>query len=466
MYSLWARLFGLEAPVGRRFYAIAGISLMLLKYAVDAAAVWLVAGLVWHPLRYLSPLISMRQQELGAVPTEMFGAMAVWALPFMWIGVSMSVRRAVDAGKSPWLGLCFFVPVFNWLVMLALCLLPSAHVGAGQPPPSLHPYRTAQPVEVPRPTIGEEVSSALLGIAAGLLVAGSMAALSIYALALYGAALFFGTPLVMSAVSAWFYNRKRHRSTGWTLLIGQVTMAVAACVALLFALEGAVCLLMAMPIVCALGLVGSLIGRAIARSQQNQMVPALLALLALPVLAGFESRVAEAPIYEVQSSIDIDAAPEIVWKHVIGFSELPPATELEFRMGIATPQRARIEGEGVGAVRHCEFSTGPFVEPITVWDPPRRLGFDVHSQPHPMHEWSPYREITPPPHLEHTIRSRRGEFRLIALEGGRTRLEGSTWYELSMHPQAYWTLWSDALIHSVHLRVLRHIRGLSEAEAR
>jgi hypothetical protein len=293
-----------------------------------------------------------------------------------------------------------------------------------------------------------------------------MAALSIYAFSLYGAALFFGTPLVMSAVSAWFYNRKGHRSLGWTLLVGQVTMGVAAGAALLFALEGAVCLIMGMPIVCCVGLFGSLIGRAIARSQHNQLAPALLVLLALPVLAGFESRVASVPLYEVQSSMEIDAPPEVVWRHVIGFSELPPATELEFRMGIATPQRARIDGEGVGAVRHCEFSTGPFVEPITVWDPPRRLGFDVASQPHPMHEWSPYREITPPPHMENTIRSRRGEFRLIALDGGRTRLEGSTWYELSMHPQAYWTLWSDALIHSVHLRVLRHIRSLSEADAR
>jgi hypothetical protein len=113
-------------------------------------------------------------------------------------------------------------------------------------------------------------------------------------------------------------------------------------------------------------------------------------------------------------------------------------------------------------VRKCEFSTGPFVEPITAWEPPRRLAFDVASQPLPMHEWSPYRDLHPP-HLDDTMRSRRGEFRLVALPGGRTRLEGSTWYELQLDPQTYWSIWSDLLVHQIHGRVLRHIK--SEAES-
>ncbi len=31
-----------------------------------------------------------------------------------------------------------------------------------------------------------------------------------------------------------------------------------------------------------------------------------------------------------------------------------------------------------------------------------------------------------------------------------------------MYPQDYWTLWSDACIHRIHQRVLRHIKSLSE----
>ena len=114
-------------------------------------------------------------------------------------------------------------------------------------------------------------------------------------------------------------------------------------------------------------------------------------------------------------------------------------------------------------MRHCTFNTGAFVEPITVWDAPRRLAFSVRSQPPPMKELSPYGDVHPP-HLDGFLRSRRGEFRLTRLPGGRTLLEGTTWYENRMWPAAYWRAWSDTLIHEIHLRVLRHVRTLSERD--
>jgi hypothetical protein len=81
-----------------------------------------------------------------------------------------------------------------------------------------------------------------------------------------------------------------------------------------------------------------------------------------------------------------------------------------------------------------------------------------------MKEWSPFRHVHPP-HLDDSLRSKRGEFRLVPLPGGRTRLEGSTWYELSMSPELYWKAWTDALLHAIHTRVLRHVKRLSEAGA-
>lgn len=94
-------------------------------------------------------------------------------------------------------------------------------------------------------------------------------------------------------------------------------------------------------------------------------------------------------------------------------------------------------------MRHCEFTTGAFVEPITAWEPGKRLAFDVASQLPPMFEWSPYAHVHPP-HLDGYFRSRRGEFRLRDLGDGRTELEGSTWYTLDLAPAPYWALWSDA----------------------
>src|SRR6185436_19415459 len=133
------------------------------------------------------------------------------------------------------------------------------------------------------------------------------------------------------------------------------------------------------------------------------------------------------PLYQVKTSVVIKSSPENVWTNVVSFSELPPPTEVMFSTGIAYPVRAEIRGRGVGAVRHCVFSTGPFVEPITTWDEPRLLAFGVTSQPAPMEEWTPWPGIHPP-HLEGCFVSRRGQFLLEPLPGGRTRLEGTTWY--------------------------------------
>ena len=116
---------------------------------------------------------------------------------------------------------------------------------------------------------------------------------------------------------------------------------------------------------------------------------------------------------------------------------------------------------GVGAVRYCEFTTGPFVEPITAWVPPHRLAFDVSAQPPSMHEWSPY-EVVHAPHLHGGVQSLRGEFRLERLPGDRSRLEGTTWFRVQMAPNAYWSLYADYAIHVIHQRVLAHIRRESE----
>jgi hypothetical protein len=62
------------------------------------------------------------------------------------------------------------------------------------------------------------------------------------------------------------------------------------------------------------------------------------------------------------------------------------------------------------------------------------------------------------------LRSKRGEFRLVPLADGRTRLEGSTWYELDLAPDLYFAAWSHWAIQHIHVRVLTHIKTLVERE--
>jgi hypothetical protein len=145
---------------------------------------------------------------------------------------------------------------------------------------------------------------------------------------------------------------------------------------------------------------------------------------------------------------------------VVAFPDLPEPDQWFFRAGLAYPVRARLEG----SVRYCDFSTGSFVEPIEILDAPRLLRFRVTENPAPMEEWSPYSRVLPK-HLHGYFISKAGQFRLTALGANRTRLEGTSWYQHGLWPAEYWRWWSDAIIHRIHLRVLNHIRTLSEHDA-
>jgi hypothetical protein len=169
-------------------------------------------------------------------------------------------------------------------------------------------------------------------------------------------------------------------------------------------------------------------------------------------------------VLPVATTVEIGAPPSKVWTNVVSFSELPPPSHPIFKLGFAYPIRATIEGRGVGAIRRCEFTTGAFVEPITVWNEPKLLKFSVTSQPSPMKETSWYPDIHPA-HMDDFLVSEGGEFRLEELPGGRTRLTGTTWYRHEIRPVWYWRPMSDLVIHRIHERVLAHVKALSEKKA-
>lgn len=443
----WLRLWFLgRDPVDRRTYLVHGAGLMLFKYAVDATAVWVLAGRVWTPLDYANPVWSLRERLLRDGPAWLAPALVVWSLPFVWIGVSMTLRRAVDAGRSPWLSLLFFVPFVNYAVMLALAALPSRAAATGS---------------APRPSTAElRLRAGLLGVGAALAITIPTVLIGVYFRRMYSAGLFLGTPFTIGYISAYVFNARGEQSTQHTMQVALLGVLLAAAGMLLFALEGAVCLALAFPLAAVLALPGAVLGRAVAlRSVVAPPRAGLAALLApLIVLASPEQR---APLHEVVTVVEIDAPPAVVWRHVVAFPRLAPPREWLFRAGLAAPLGARIEGTGVGATRYCDFTTGSFVEPVTVWEANQRLEFDIAAQAPPMREWSPYRKVNPP-HLDGYFRATHGVFRLTPLPGGRTRLEGRTRYVVEMFPQSYWTVAAGYIVATIHARVLRHIKALAE----
>lgn len=448
MPSTLSYLFSLHGPVSRRSYLSWGLGLMGLKYLLDSSVVKVATGRWLSLEEFVTPLMSGRDALTGAGGGSLPLLLGALALPFLWVGMVLSLRRSEDAGLSAGVAFLFVVPLLNWALMLVLALAPS---DPSPRPPNL-------------PAASESITrSALLGVAAGTCITVSMVLLSTVILGEYGSTLFFATPFVMGATTAYIVNRGARQSITGTLLVSSASLVMAASAVLLFALEGMFCIVMAAPLALVAASLGALVGRHLALLRGSATACFMPALFALPLAAGAGSLGPHHDnLREVRTEVWIDAPPEVVWSYVVSFPALPEPDEWLFRSGFAYPTRAVIEEpRGVGAVRRCEFSTGAFVEPITVYDPPSRLAFDVTEQPAPLAELSPYGALDLP-HLEGGMRSRRGEFRLTPAPGGGTHLSGSTWYTLGLEPSRYWAVWTDWVVHAVHERVLNHVRRCAE----
>jgi hypothetical protein len=276
---------------------------------------------------------------------------------------------------------------------------------------------------------------------------------------IYGWTIFVLFPIVVGGLTCWICRPKTgSRAAG----VGALAVLAALSFLLLLGFEGLFCIMMAAPLALPLGALG---GWLVYRTGSKSLATPGVAMIALLSPASLLWDVkAPPPVFEVRTAIEISATAEQVWKRVVTFSDLPAPREWFFRAGVAYPKRARIEGSGPGATRYCEFSTGPFVEPIDVWDEPRLLRFRVTKNPAPMRELSLYADVLPK-HLHGYMISEHGQFLLTPLPHNRTLLEGATWYQHGLWPAEYWRLWSDAIIHRIHLRVLNHIRTLAEKDA-
>ena len=232
---------------------------------------------------------------------------------------------------------------------------------------------------------------------------------------------------------------------------------------LVFALDGLICLLIALPLAMLLGSIGAALGLWLGSACRGGLPPALPLILVLmfPGLVAFDRTTQPPePLRAVTTSVVVHAPLERVWQTVVAFPKISEPPTGIFRTGIAYPIEARIDGAGVGAIRHCVFSTGSFVEPITRWDAPNLLAFDVLSSPPPMRELSLYEHVEAP-HLHGQMVSHRGQFRLFERDG-QVVLEGTTWYTHTLSPQWYWGPISDYMIHQIHERVLNHIKRTTE----
>lgn len=449
------QLWNWSDPISRMSYLAIGLVLLAIKIHLDRYLLLRLSELD----RSAGIRLTFDFYRLADVPkdeTTIYGVLLLASLPFLYLGLMLTVRRMRSVGLSPWFSLLLFVPGLNVLLVLFLCILPPETSGSvGERMPWLDRL-------IPDDLFGSAAMSILLIMPPAVLVVTVITEVFHY----YGPSLFFGVPFVVGCGSVFLYGYHEQRSVHQSILVSCCSIFMLGLFLLVFALEGIICLIVVSPMALVFGGVAGVFGHALQALSPARTWMLLFLFLSLPLVAGLEKAGSPGPPeLEVTSSVVVDAPPETVWKHLASSTKLPPPDHWMFDMGIGYPIWSRLDETGKGSKRRCKFSTGVFVEDITTWNPPDRLAFTVRKHPPAMKELSPYGPIDTP-HQDNFYYSTGGEFRLRRLSQGRTRLSRTTWYHLNFHPVAYWRLWTDRIVHQIHLRVLRHIRRQAEMDGK
>jgi len=447
-------LFSYQGKISRRTFALTGFLLFVIKYSLDKL-IAMQNHRPWFLTDYFIQPDHLSVTNLDPDSRKFYLTLIAVSLPFIWCGVVLCLKRLRDIRLPLWLVGFFFIPFINVLFFILLCILPSNAEGATE---------EEKPRFLNRLIPKSETSSILFSIGITVIVALLFTAFSVSVIEEYGWGLFVAIPFFIGFTSVMLYAY-HHQPVSRKKAIGIGVTGISFFAIFLFglAMEGVICIAMAAPFGYILGMMGSLLAYAIQHQPQRASLNSIAVFVfALPGMMWIEKHSnIEATVYELKTGIIINQPPQKVWNQLISFSTIDPPEEFIFKTGIAYPVDAKITGQGVGAIRYCNFTTGPFVEPITVWNEPRLLKFDVLKQPQPMIEMSVYDEVHAP-HLNGYFYSLQGEFKLTPINAHQTFLEGTTWYKNEMWPSFYWKQWTDIILHKIHFRVLQHIKKKAE----
>ena len=255
-------------------------------------------------------------------------------------------------------------------------------------------------------------------------------------------------PVLMGIIAAWFW---RDLSLKGKSLIGRAVLngLFAILLSYIFLGEGMICLLIVSPLIFAFVIAGTFAGKHMFQRNNRNLNVSVVSLLFIIFIADSLSE----HHYEnlVADQIVIHASPEEVWKHVVAFDKIKQKNQYWlFQLGMPSPMQTTVEGYHEGAGRKCIFSNGYiFDEKIVTFQPNKDLTFDIIEQPRD-------------PEIMGHIDILRGQFLLKDNGNGTTTLTGNSWYRLYVFPTWYYDIWAKSITRNVHLRVMEHIKELSE----
>jgi len=216
------------------------------RYAVITL---LLSGLFSHLFRYTLAFATKNNgwtSEWERLRVQDVIALGVILVLYAFFMAHYTLRRLRDAGWPETAAFFLLLPWINVFFVLLLWLEPSTADRPGSLGRALLPR--------------SELGSAVAGILGASLLGTPLVLLSVKGFGSYGWVLFLVLPLTAGLISVLFYGATASRSFGRCLGVAALSMVTLAVALLAFAIEGIICILMALPIALPLAVLGGVLG--------------------------------------------------------------------------------------------------------------------------------------------------------------------------------------------------------------
>ena len=212
------------------------------------------------------------------------------------------------------------------------------------------------------------------------------------------------------------------------------------------ALEGLVCVLMALPIFLLFVWIGTKFQKKVVKKDidDHLILPiSLMPLVVLLVLDPLEQMILPEPVViTIENSIVLNYPASIVFDEVKQMDKLDAEKPLGLVLGLPAPYKCVLEADTVGAKRHCLFEKGKIVAQITKYEKGKILEMQVIDYTLTGKDWFEFVDA-------------KYTFEEI---GSQTKITRTSSYKSILNPRIYWQPLEAYGIEQEHLFVLNSLK--------
>jgi hypothetical protein len=268
-------------------------------------------------------------------------------------------------------------------------------------------------------------------------------ALLYFELVSYGLSLFVFLPFTLGFILG--------KSTVKTVSLIGLIISLAIFIILLIAgaLEGMVCLLMALPLIIAAVALGIFIKNIYLkvrkrRDEQATVKSSILPFILFVIFGVIEDQLTkdEHPVMEVRTEIILPYSPLQVYEAIKSVDTLDGEKPFLMKLDLPVPQKCVLEEEKIGGIRTCYFEGGRIVERITALEKGKLLKMDVIDYELPGRRWLGFKEAI---------------YTFEQLENGNCKMTRITTYTSQLYPRFYWQPLEEIGIQQEHAYVFSNL---------